>query len=80
VDEFTDEPPLRQKWLDVLWLRHQELGCNMLYSIEEDVGEGVIHLFYQSPEGQLQHSVWRLSGLQEPSLIVRERLFMAAPP
>lgn len=70
---------MEDQWLDIILGRFEKEGCVVLLCCREDetIGE---HIIYQTKRGQLQHVLFKYNGLQEPSVIVTEKLVMLSPP
>ena len=69
---------MEDQWLDIILSRFEKEGCHVVSCLREnDIGE---HIIYQTPRGQLQHVLFRYNGLQEPTVIVTEKLVMLSPP
>lgn len=69
---------VEDQWLDIILSRFEKEGCVVLLCCREDTNAE--HIIYQTPRGQLQHVLFRYNGLQEPSVIVTEKLVMLSPP
>jgi hypothetical protein len=72
---------LEDQWLDILLSRFTDQGCHVSCCLREGEGGAASeHIIYQLPNGRLQHCLFKYNGLQEPTLVINERLFMMCPP
>lgn len=70
---------VEDQWLDIILSRFEKEGCVVLLCCREN--DNAEHIIYQTPRGQLQHVLFRYNGLlEEPTVIVTEKLVMLSPP
>ena len=75
------ELSIEEKWTDVLLGRFENMGCYVISSFQEgDAPDSGQHIIYQTPNGQLRHTIFRFQGLAEPKLLLDTPLMMIRPP